>query len=181
MRMTSKTMSILAIVSILLIAGINCISSYIKYNNTDVELRNKATAQLKVIESKHNSMRRTLSQIAETAKLSVDKQESIYQGMIEGRYKAGDGSLMKMITEDNPRVDMSILTKLVNTIETENASFDHEQKVMSSIIQEHSNLIKKFPGSLFISNKSEIQYTTISSKYTKKVMETGEDEEIKLF
>jgi hypothetical protein len=86
-----------------------------------------------------------------------------------------------MITEDNPRVDMSILTKLVNTIETENASFDHEQKVMSSIIQEHSNLIKKFPGSLFISNKSEIQYTTISSKYTKKVMETGEDEEIKLF
>lgn len=173
----------IGLVSLVLVAifGFFIISNYISYNNKEVELRNLGEAQVKKIESTHNQMRRTLSQIAETAKLSMDKQQEIYVGLMEGRYSKGDGSLMKMITESNPSVDMNILNKLVNSIEVENKNFSNEQERMFSIINEHKNLITKFPGSMFCKNTTEIKYTVISSTYTKQVMETGNDDDIKLF
>lgn len=177
---TNKMLSLIGII-LFLILGLVGVSNYISYNNQEVKLRNLGESQIKTIESSHNEMRRTLSQIAEVAKLSMDKQQEIYVGLMEGRYSKGDGSLMKMITESNPTVDLGILTKLVNSIEIENKKFDNDQKRMFSIINEHKNLVTTFPGSLFCKNTEEIKYTVISSTYTKRVMETGEDDDIKLF
>jgi hypothetical protein len=178
-----KVSSMITIIVVVLLGvfGFVMAGKYISYNNQETELRNLSEAQLKKIESTHNQMRRTLSQIAEVAKLSMDKQQEIYVGLMEGRYSKGDGSLMKMITESNPSVDMNILNKLVNSIEVENKNFSNEQERMFSIINEHKNLITKFPGSIFCKNTTEIKYTVISSTYTKQVMETGKDDDIKLF
>lgn len=179
--MSKERMIGLVVFVVLVIMGFVVAQRYISYNNQEIKYRNLAEAKEKEVEVAHNNMRKTLFQIAEAAKLSIDKQEEIYVGLMEGRYSKGDGSLMKMITESNPTVDLSLMNKLVNSIEIENKAFANEQKSMISIINEHKNLVTTFPGNIFCKNTSEIKYTVISSSYTKQVMETGKDDDIKLF
>jgi hypothetical protein len=52
---------------------------------------------------------------------------------------------------------------------------------MLDIIREHSTLCNTYPGKWFISNKTEIEYTIVSSTKSKMVMDTGIDDGINLF
>lgn len=181
MKFTEKTLSIIAGVVLLAAVLFTGFMMSINYNNTEISMREACVAQKDVVEIAHNEMKKTIAQIAETAKLSIDKQSEMYTGIMEGRYSAGDGSLMKWITESNPTMDMSIMNKLVNTIDQQNRKFTIAQTKMKSLMQELNTYIKKAPQRWFISNTTPFEYTVISSTYTKKVMETGKDDDIKLF
>lgn len=181
MKLSEKSLSIIAAVVLVAVVGLTCFFMNIKYNNTEIGMREACVAQKDVVEIAHNEMRKTISQIAETAKLSLDKQNEMYTGIMEGRYSAGDGSLMKWIKESNPTMDMSVMNKLVNTIDLQNQKFSESQKRMKSIMQEHNTYVKRAPQSWFISDTTPFEYTVISSTYTKEVMKTGKDDDTKLF
>ena len=67
------------------------------------------------------------------------------------------------------------------SIEAERTGFFMEQKLLIDLNNEHRIIRKTFPGSLFIGDREDIEIVIVSSTETKKVMETGIDDNIQLF
>ena len=155
---------------------------YFSYNNKEIALRAKAEAQVGKIEGVHDKMWKVIQQKAQVTTEYKDAFAEIYPDIISGRYSGeGDGSLMKWVTESNPNFDTSLYTDLMQSIEILRSEFQRNQETMLDIVREHNVLINIFPNRLFITNKTPINYTVISSTKSKVVMETGIDDDVKLF
>ena len=155
---------------------------YFSYNNKEIALRAKAEAQVGKIEGVHDKMWKVIQQKAQVTTEYKDAFAEIYPDIISGRYSGeGDGSLMKWVTESNPNFDTSLYTDLMQSIEILRSEFQRYQETMLDIVREHNVLINIFPNRLFITNKTPINYTVISSTKSKVVMETGIDDDVKLF
>lgn len=171
----------LIVLGVIALIGIIGFGMNVHYNNKEIELRELAEAQKKNIENIFDNMWKILSQKAQVSDQYKDAFKEIYPKLIEGRYSSGDGSLMKWIQESNPNFDVSLYKDLMKSIEVERAHFTKEQTKVLDIIREHKVLCRKIPGTWFISDQSEIEYTVISSTRSKQVMETGVDDEVDLF
>jgi hypothetical protein len=69
----------------------------------------------------------------------------------------------------------------MQSIEILRSEFQRNQETMLDLVREHKTLCTTYPGRWFISNTQEIEYTVISSTKSKVVMETGIDDDVKLF
>ena len=155
---------------------------YFSYNNKEIALRAKAEAQVGKIEGVHDKMWKVIQQKAQVTTEYKDAFAEIYPEIISGRYSGdGDGSLMKWVTESNPNFDTSLYADLMQSIEILRSEFQRNQETMLDIVREHNVLINIFPNRLFITNKTPINYTVISSTKSKVVMETGIDDDVKMF
>lgn len=155
---------------------------YFSYNNKEIALRAKAEAQVGKIEGVHDKMWKVIQQKAQVTTEYKDAFAEIYPEIISGRYSGeGDGSLMKWVTESNPNFDTSLYTDLMQSIEILRSEFQRNQETMLDLVREHKTLCTTYPGRWFISNTLEIEYTVISSTKTKVVMDTGIDDDVKLF
>ena len=112
-------------------------------------------------------MWKTITQQASVSEQYKDAFKEIYPELIEGRYSQGDGSLMKWIQESNPTFDTSLYKKLMQTIEVQRLSFAKSQERMLDIIREHETLCNTYPSKWFVSNKTHIEYTVVSSTRSK--------------
>ena len=88
---------------------------------------------------------------------------------------------MKWIQEANPNFDTSLYKDVMDAVEIQRTQFMKAQERMIDIKRQHSTLCKTYPGRWFISNTSEIEYTVVSSTRSKITMETGTDDEVKLY
>ncbi len=166
---------IVAAVVIIILVGM-----YISYNNKEIALRKEAEAQRGKVESVHDKMWKTIQQKANVTDQYRETFEKVYPELISGRY-ASDSSSMKWIKEANPDFDTSLYRDLMQAIEVQRAYFDNAQERMLDVIRQRETLISTMPACWFISNKTEIEYTIISSTRTKTVMETGLDDDIQIF
>ena len=172
-----KISLILVISGILIIFGIlMCVS----YSNREISLRNQSNAQIGKIEGVYDKMWKVIQQKAKVTSEYKEAFKEIYPELISGRYSEGE-ELMKWIQEDNPDFDASLYKDLMQSIEILRTEFQHAQERELDIIREHNNLRQKFPGSLFVGNREEINYTIISSTQTKTIMTTGLDDDIELW
>ena len=172
-----KISLILVISGILIIFGIlMCVS----YSNKEISLRNQSNAQIGKIEGVYDKMWKVIQQKAKVTSEYKEAFKEIYPELISGRYSEGE-ELMKWIQEDNPDFDASLYKDLMQSIEILRTEFQHAQERELDIIREHNNLRQKFPGSLFVGNREEINYTIISSTQTKTIMTTGLDDDIELW
>ena len=179
--MKLKTIITLTVVGIIIALGIGIFSMYVSYNNKEVTLRKQSDAQRGNIEAVYDQMWKIISQKAQVSNEYKNVFKEIYPALIEGRYSKGDGTLMKWIQESNPSFDVSLYKDLMNSIEIERNNFTKQQNRMLDIIREHETLCNTIPAKWFISNKSSIEYTVISSTKSKEVMESGVDDDVKLF
>lgn len=155
---------------------------YFSYNNKEIALRANAEAQVGKIEGVHDKMWKVIQQKAQVTTEYKDAFAKIYPEIISGRYSGdGDGSLMKWVTESNPNFDTSLYTDLMQSIEILRSEFQRNQETMLDLVREHKTLCTTYPGRWFISNTMEIEYTVISSTKSKVVMETGIDDDVKMF
>jgi hypothetical protein len=165
----------------ILISGITAVSMYFSYNNQEVALRQQAEAQRGKIEGTFDAMWKIISQQAQVSNEYKDAFKEIYPELIAGRYSQGDGSLMKWIKEANPEFDASLYKTLMQTIEVQRLQFLKTQERMLDIIREHETLCQTYPSKWFVTNKTPIEYTVISSTKSKMTMETGIDDDVQLF
>lgn len=182
MKFTNKTITILAIVVILFIAGISMVGMYFSYNNKEVNLREQCEAQRGKIESTYDKMWKIISQKAQVSEQYKESFKEIYPELISGRYANDNGgTLMKWIQESNPNFDASLYKDLMQSIEIERTSFAKSQERMMDLIREHTVLCNTYPGKWFITNTTPIEYEVISSTKSKAVMETSLDDDINVF
>ena len=151
-------------------------------SNKEIKIRSQITAQKEVCEAYYDKLWKVISQKAQVADQYKDDFKEIYPKLIEGRY--GDekgGALMKWIQESNPTFDISLYKDLNASIEAERAGFFMEQKKLIDLNNEHRIVRNTFPATIFIGSRPDIQITIISSAATKKVVETGEENDVELF
>lgn len=170
-------------VAIAVFLVLNVVLLKIYYTNEEVRLRNLYVAQYDVIEGYHDAMWKIIQQQAQVTDKYQESFRDIYVGIMEGRYsnEGGRGALMNWIQESNPQFSVSLFSQLMNTIEVQREAFLKEQTKMLNIINQHSNLIETIPGRWFLSDKEKLEYTMISSSRSKKVRETGIDDDVDLF
>ena len=177
-----KKIILIALLVILGCGAATFAGMYFSYNNMEIALRAKAEAQVGKIEGGHDKMWKVIQQKAQVTTEYKDAFAEIYPEIISGRYSGeGDGSLMKWVTESNPNFDTSLYTDLMQSIEILRSEFQRNQETMLDLVREHKVLISTFPSKWFISNTMEIEYTVISSTKSKGVLETGIDDDVKLF
>lgn len=167
--------SILTFVIIVVIIGVSA-------SNKEIRLRSQITAQKQVCEAFYDKLWKVIAQKAQVADQYKDAFKEIYPQLIEGRYgNEKGGTLMKWITESNPTFDVSLYKDLMTSIEAERAGFFMEQKRLVDLNNEHRIIRQTFPASIFIGGRSDIAITIVSSDATKKVMETGKENDIDIF
>lgn len=157
------------------------VSMYFGFNNREVSLRKEAEAQVGKIESVHDTMWKTLKQEAGVTEQYRKTFEKIYPELIAGRYSGDGDELFKMIQEQNPNFDTRLYDKLMQSIEVQRTYFASAQQRMLDIIRERETLLESMPQRWFITNKSVIEYTVISSDVTSDILRTRRDNDIELF
>lgn len=171
----------IAALAVVAVLALIVVMMYVSYNNQEVSLRKEAEAQKGKVESVHDKMWKTIQQKAGVTDEYREAFEKIYPELISGRYSQGDGSAMKWIQESNPDFDTSLYKDLMQAIEVQRAYFDQAQTRMLDIIRQRETLLETIPAKFFISNKSKIDYTVISSTRSKDVLITGIDDDVDLF
>lgn len=172
----------LIVICVLGIVILGIVIGYVSYNNREVELRTESDAQRSKIEGIHDKMWKTLQQKAQVSNEYVKSFDSIYSHIMEGRYSIeGDATLMKWIQESNPQFDASLYKDLMMSIETLRTEFQLSQERMLDIIREHKSLCSTIPSAWFISNKTPIDYTVVSSSRSKAAMQEGTYDDTDLF
>lgn len=177
-----KKLILIAIGVIVLVGTLCLVGCYFSYNNKEIRLRTEAEAQRGKVEGVHDKMWKVIQQKAQVTDEYKDAFSEIYPVIMEGRYSGnGDGSLMKWVTESNPNFDTSLYKDLMQSIEVLRTEFQRNQEMMLDVVREHQVYISTFPNRLFISNKTPIEYTVVSSSNTKTVFFTNVDDNINLF
>jgi hypothetical protein len=179
--MKKSTIAILGAVVLIAIIGVLYDFSV---DNKEVKLRNGYDAQLKVNESNYDKMWKVIKQTAQVSSKYEESFKEIYKPLMEGRYsdEAGQGALMKWIQEDNPELSTDLFADLNVAIEANRAQFDREQKKLTSIWEQHNNLMATKPSKWFINDDVvAIEHRIITSTKTEKVFEEGKDDDVDLF
>lgn len=167
--------SVLSFVIIIMIIGFSA-------SNKEIRLRSQITAQKEVCEAYYDKLWKIISQKAQVAEQYKSAFKEIYPQLIEGRYgNDKGGSLMKWIQESNPTFDVSLYKDLMQSIEAERTGFFMEQKRLVDLNNEHRIARATFPQNMFIGGRPDILITIVSSDATKKIMESGKENDVDVF
>ena len=174
----SKNLSILFGVIVCLLCGV--FTWFImdqNYNNEEKTLRNKAEAEIGVLEASVDNCWKKIVQVSKASEKYEQAFKESYTEIFNARYD-DNNPLMNWIKEDNPKLDSSIYKKIQDVIDSERDNVLNQQATVLDVIREHKTLCETWPGNWFIDNKSEIEFKVISSTRTKEIMNTGVDDNI---
>jgi len=163
-----------------------CVGGYfafkIKYENAEVSLRNQIDAQQDKNTLVFDNTWKIISQKAQVSDEYKDSFKENYVAIMEERYDNDrGGALMSWVQESNPEFSTELYASLQNSIEAERTNFTREQTRLVDLIREHNDLRMKWPSKVFVGDREEIIAKLVTSKKTKKVFETGNEEDIDLF
>ena len=147
------------------------------YNNEEKTLRNKAEAEIGVLEASVDNCWKKIAQVSKASEKYEKAFKESYAEIFSARYE-GDNPLMNWIKEDNPKLDSSIYKKIQDIIDSERDHLLAQQTTVLDVIREHKTLCETWPGNWFIKNKTPIEFKVISSTRTKEIMKTGLDDNI---
>lgn len=165
-----------------LVVGLIVIFMFIGYNNSEVSLRNQAAAQQKNLEVVFDKTWKVISQQAQVADEAKEAFKEIYPELMEGRYgNARGGALMSFIQEHNPQFDISLYKQVSASIESLRAEFAREQKKLLDIKREHDDLRQKFPSSLVVGSRPEIEVVIVTSSRTEEAFTSGKEDDTSVF
>jgi hypothetical protein len=174
---------IILAVSLLIIGGLSM--SFISFSNTEVDLRNRYTQKIDERTAFYDKMWKTLSQKSQIALRNDSSFARNVNAIMAGR-KDAPQLFMKWVQESSPNANYSEVSKLYSdlsrAVEGQRDGFFMEEKMIQDIVYQHSNLIKKFPGSLYnaLAGRTVLSYKPITSDRTDDVNRTGKDNDVKL-
>lgn len=184
--MTKKLIVTLSVIAILAILVLSLIGSFVSFSNQEIDLRNRFTQKMEERTAFYDKMWKTLSQKSQIALKNDSSFARNVDAIMSGR-KDSEGVFMKWIQESNPNSNydqVSVLYQdLSRSVEGERDGFFIQEKMIQGIVLEHSNLIGKFPGSLWNSflDREKLVYKPTTSDRTDEVIKTGKDNNVDLF
>ena len=166
--------TIISLVSVLAVAGITFLGMLFSYNNKHVEYHNQYDAQTGVVETRLDNMWKIIS---DKFSMSQEYANDFKEVAKTNSTNFGQGGEMwKWVQANYPQIDASVYKEVMSTIESERKGFENAQKRIIDIAREHNNLVMTVPGKWFISDQTPLEWVVISSKESKNIMITREDE-----
>ena len=155
----------------------------ISYENEYVETDNLILAQGDKCRIIYDKVWKTIAKDGQVAEHKKEAFKEIFVPLMEGRYngKGKQSPLFLWIQEDNPNYTGNEYDKLMDVIEALQAEYALEQQKGVDYVREQKNLIQKWPGSMFLSDKKPTEFKIITSSKTEDVYETGKDDDINVF
>jgi hypothetical protein len=180
--MTTKGIAILAIAAAIGFFILAIVGMRISCSNDEIGLRNQAKAQQDCNKIIYDKVWKTISQIAQVAAKYEEAFKTIYTKIMDERYgKEGDNLLAKFITEQNPNLSTDLYNQIIDAVKANRAEFATVQKKLVDIKREHDNLRQKFPGSIFVGSRPELQIQIVTSTKTEETFKSGKEDDVKLF
>jgi len=181
--MSAKMLGVLGIVAALIIAVIVVIFMGIGYRNKEVDLRNQAGAQQDANKIIYDKVWKVIKQKAQITDKYAADFKGIYTNIMGQRYQgdAKGAPMFKWIQEQNPNFSVEMYKDLADAIEANRAEFARVQMRLRDIKREHDNLRQKFPSSMFVGGRAELDIKLVTSTKTEKTFETGVDDDVDLF
>jgi len=173
----------LTVVGVIIILGLFVTIKGVGYSNEEKQLRNKYSAQLDINKAIKDKTWKVVKQKAGILeKYAYDFKEA-FNGIFGERYQgeAAGAPMFKWIKEHNPDYSVEMYKDLSDAIESNQAEFLECQIVLRSIKQSHDDILQLWPSSMFVGKREPFKAVIITSKKTKEVFETGEDNDIELF
>lgn len=161
------------VIGLILVGVCVYFTMYFSYNNQHKDYHTRYDAEMSVVEGRLDNMWKIISDKFDMSQQYADDFKEIAKVNI-GAFNQG-GEMWKWINTQLPQIDPTIYKEVMATIESERLSFENAQKKIIDIVREHNNLIVKVPSSWFISDKTLLEWKVISSKETKEIMESRED------
>lgn len=167
-------------IGVVMVAGLLFLMN-ISYDNKDARLRADVTDQERKIESNYDKMSKVILQSAQVNVKYAKDFRAVVKDAMTGRYgENGSGAMFQWIKENTGQLSDVTYKKLMTTIEAQRTGFDREQRKLSQLAAAHQKLFTTVPGKWFVSG-TPVEIMVVSSTKTKKVMETGIDDDIELF
>lgn len=182
---TSLNLTKLIICGVIGLTLFTLIISFIGWKNDVVDLDSQYVQKESERTAFYDKMFKIISAKTQIAVKNDDSFKEVVNAQVQGQ-KNGEQLMMAWVQQSNPTATYSevskLYTELGNTIEGQREGFFETEKVLSDIVRQHTNLIKKFPGSLYniFSGEEVKNYKPIQSTTTSEVMRTGIDDNVKL-
>jgi hypothetical protein len=165
--MKPKTIAIITTVVVVVIVAILCIGGGISISNEEVDLRNTYNAELDHNKMVKNKTFEVVHQIANVASQYADDFIKVWATASGSRYANDKNVVFKWIKEQNPNFTPEMYSKLDNAIEANKTEFLLSQTKLRDIKKEHDNLRTKFPSSMIVGSRKELEaYVIVSGRTT---------------
>ena len=173
-------------IAILAIVAIYLGSSFISVNNRDKMLRNTFIQKIDQRTAFYDKMWKIISQKSQIALKNDSSFQNIINIQVTGQ-KNGENVMWAWVQQSNPTATFTEVSKLYadigRVVESEREGFYEREIDLQSVVQQHSNLVDMFPGSMimWILGRDKLVYKPITSDQTDNVIKTGKDNNTELF
>jgi hypothetical protein len=180
------TIKRIAVIGILGIFAIIFISGIIGFGNDTVDLQNRRKQKDDERTAFYDKMWKTLAQKSQIALRNDSSFSRNVDAIMAGR-KDAPQLFMKWVQESNPNANYEAVSALYadlsRAVEAQRDGFFVQEKMIQGIVLEYNNRIQKFPGSFYnlFYGRKKMEYKPITSTRTDNVIETGKDDDVKLF
>ena len=185
--METKSIIKYAIIGMVVVVLIGLISSVISLANQETELKNRFKQKMDERTAFYDKMWKTLSQKSQIAVKNDSSFARNVNAIMAGRKDAGQ-LFMKWVQESNPNANYETVSTLYadlsRAVEGQRDGFFLQEKVIQGIVLEHDNIMTRFPSGFILSafmGRTRLTYKPITSDRTDNVIETGKDNDVKLF
>ena len=162
-------------------------SSVISTSNEEVGLRNQFKQKMDERTAFYDKMWKTISQKSQVAIKNDSSFVKNVNSIMAGR-KDAPGIFMKWVQETNPNANFDAVSALYadlsRTIEGQRDGFFMQEKSIQDIVLQHDNIMSKFPSGVILETfmgRTKLVYKPITSDRTDNVIETGKDNDTKVF
>jgi hypothetical protein len=154
----------------------------ISTSNQEIELRNQYTAETDHNKMVKNKTWKVIQQKANVTDKYAKDFSKAYEGMMNARYAGDDQVMFKWIKEANPNFSVEMYKDLSVAIESQSAEFLTVQTRLRDIKREHDNLRLKFPTSLVVGKRKELElFVIVSDRTTQDFKNKTDSDTNKLF
>lgn len=162
-------------------------SSVISTSNQEVGLRNQFKQKMDERTAFYDKMWKTINQ---KGQIAVKNDSSFVKNVniiMAGR-KDAPNVVMKWIQETNPNANFNTVSALYadlsRTIEGQRDGFFMQEKMIQDVVLQHDNIMSKFPSGFILETfmgRTRLVYKPITSDRTDNVIQTGKDNDTKVF
>ena len=171
----------LGVLGFLAIVALISLGSLWSHRQHAVALEQKIDAQYSANKSDYDSMWKKFKEMTQVTDMQANHYKEIYTGLIEGRNKDTQ-LLMKMIKEDNPKLDGKVYTELQREIAASREQFNNNQKKMVDVVREYNTYVQqKIFLAMFTGREpKKMDDYIVTSEKTQKAFDSKKDDAIDL-
>lgn len=131
--------------------------------------------------SNYDKMWKSFKEMAQVTDLQAKQMKDVYMGLIQGRYE-DNNLLMKMVTEDNPKMEDGLYGKLMDNISAGRNAFDNNQKQIADMVQNYNAFVRQHVIMTAVTGRKpmDINKFIVTSERTDGAFSTGQDDVVDL-